>query len=98
MNKAEALRRLREHEAAIRALGITRLSLFGSTARGEDRPDSDIDLAATLAADRKVGVFDLIRMESRLAELLGVHVDLVTEPSTAVRLQRQIDRDRLHVF
>jgi predicted nucleotidyltransferase len=98
MDKAEALNRLRAREADLRSMGIEHLALFGSTARGDQRDDSDVDLAATLARDRKIGVFELIRIEMRLAELLGVGVDLVTEPSDATRLQHNIDRDRLHVF
>ncbi|MFS0772191.1 nucleotidyltransferase family protein [Sphingomonas sp. 1P08PE] len=101
MDKAEALKRLRAREADLRALGIERLSIFGSTARGEDRPDSDVDLAAIMDYDqvRTLGPFGFFGIEDRLAEMLGgVKVDLVTEPSRRPRLQAQIDRDRIHVF
>lgn len=98
MDKAEALTRLRAHERDLRDLGIERLSIFGSMARGDARPESDVDLAATLATDRRIGMFHLIRIEQRLRDLLGTSVDLVTEPSTAPRLQDEIDRDRVHVF
>lgn len=98
MDKAEAPARLRASEADLREMGVERLSLFGSTARGDQRGDSDIDIAATLTTKRSVGAFHLIRIEQRLANLLGVDIDLVTEPSDAPRLQREIDRDRVDVF
>jgi len=98
MTRAEALERLRAYEADLRAMGVERLALFGSTARGDQRGDSDVDVAATLTTERSAGVFHVIRIEQRLADMLGVHVDPVTEPSDAPRLQREIDRDRVDVF
>ena len=57
--------------------GIARLRMFGSAARGEDRPDSDVDLIADFAAP--VGFFEVIRAEDRLADFFGRRVDLLTE-------------------
>ena len=58
--------------------GITELSVFGSVARGEDRPDSDIDLLYVLAPGRHLG-FSINRLEDELAELFGRPVDLVSK-------------------
>jgi predicted nucleotidyltransferase len=101
MDKAEALRRLRDREADLRALGIEQLSLFGSTARGDARADSDVDLAAVVDYDaiRQLGPFGFFGIEDRIASLLGAKVDFVTEPhERAPRLQAEIDRDRVRVF
>ncbi len=101
MDKTEALARLRAREAELRAMGIERLSIFGSTARGEQRPDSDVDLAAMIDYDaiRGLGPFGFFGIEDRITEMLGAKVDFVTEPhDQAPRLQAQIDRDRVHVF
>jgi hypothetical protein len=100
MTKNEALTRLRAREPDLRALGIEHLSIFGSTARGEDRTDSDLDLAARLSeqAYETMGVFEYLAIEEDLASMLGIKVDLVTEPSHRPRLQAQIDRDRVNVF
>lgn len=99
MDRAEALTRLRSFEPDLRALGIERLSLFGSTARGEQRPGSDVDLAVELRRDARIGAFAFIALERRVAAMLGERVDLVTEPhDEAPRLQAEIDRDRVHVF
>lgn len=101
MTKAEALARLRAHEPDLRALGITRLSLFGSTARGEQHEASDVDLAAVVDHDavRRLGPFGFFGIEDRIAAMIGTKVDFVTEPGEeAPRLQAEIDRDRVHVF
>ena len=57
--------------------GISRLAVFGSVARGDDRPESDIDLLARF--DRPIGLPELIRLEDLLASELGRPVDLGTE-------------------
>ena len=57
---------------------IVRLRMFGSAARGEERPDSDVDLIADFGSG--IGYFELIRAEDDLAEFFGRPVDLLTEP------------------
>lgn len=54
----------------------SRVRLFGSAARGEDRPDSDIDLLVDF--DEDSSLFDLMRMTRELEELLGRAVDVVS--------------------
>ena len=98
MDKSVALSRLKQSEAALRKLGIEQLSLFGSTARGEAGPSSDIDLAAIFAVDARVGLFRYAAIAERLEEILGVPVDLVGEPARKARMQAEIDRDRVRVF
>jgi len=51
--------------------------LFGSVARGEDRPGSDLDLLVDL--DGSASLFDLARMHLELEELLGIRVDVLDE-------------------
>ena len=70
---------LRAHEAELRAAGIVRLSLFGSTARDEARSESDIDLLAVFDEARQLSLLDVIGIENRLADLLGRPVDLIEE-------------------
>ena len=54
----------------------SRVRLFGSVARGEERPDSDIDLLVDFGQDSSL--FDLMRMKRELQELLGHPVDVVS--------------------
>ena len=100
MTKAEALARLRSREDDLRKLGITNLAVFGSTARNEARPDSDVDLVASVDYDavRALGPFKFFGIEGKIEEMLGAEVDFMTEPSRNDRLRVEIDRDRVHVF
>lgn len=68
--------------------GVRVLKLFGSAARGEDRPDSDIDLLVEF--DGSKNLFDLIDLESDLRKLLGREVDLLTEGSLSPYLRDRI--------
>ena len=89
---------LQAHEAELRAAGIAHLSLFGSVARGDHGPESDVDLAVRFDPAARIGLVALIRLERRIGVLVGRKVDLVPEPVEKQRLQRNIDRDRKYVF
>lgn len=90
--------RLRAHAPELRAAGIRHLSLFGSVARGEAGPDSDIDLALELDRLASLDLFRLVALERRLGELLGRTVDVTLEPAEKPRLQANINRDRRRAF
>jgi len=76
MNREEVIDRLRAHEAELRAAGIVRLAVFGSVARGNNTPDSDIDLLADFDKTKRYTLLTMGRLESRLADMLGAKVDL----------------------
>lgn len=98
MDRQTVIDRLRNHEAELRDLGVTGLSLFGSVARDEAGPESDVDVALTLDAERRIGLFRYVAIGERLEDILGVKVDTVSEPVEKERLRRRIDQDRAHVF
>lgn len=89
---------LRAHEAELRQAGITRLSLFGSVARGDAEADSDVDLAAEFDSAACMDLFRLVALERRIAEILRRRVDLLPEPVQKVRLRANIERDRRLAF
>ncbi len=89
---------LRAHQAELREAGIRHLSLFGSVARGDASPDSDVDLAAELDPAAHIGLFGLGALERRLAALVGRRVDLLPEPVEKPRLRVRIDQDRRRAF
>lgn len=98
MDAEHARRLLAEHERELRAAGVASLSLFGSTARGEAGPSSDVDLAVSFRPESGVGAFGFAELSQRLARWLECSVDLVGEPARKPAMQRAIDRDRLRVF
>jgi uncharacterized protein len=89
---------LRAHQVELRRAGIRHLSLLGSVARGDAEESSDIDLAAELDPEARIGLFALGALERRLAELVGRKVDLLPEPVEKPRLRASIDRDRRRAF
>ena len=56
---------------------VSRLELFGSSARGEHRADSDVDLLVAFQPEAEVGFLHLARLQTALEDLLGQRVDLV---------------------
>jgi predicted nucleotidyltransferase len=98
MSREEVLATLREHEPELKAAGVVRLSLFGSTARGERRPDSDIDLLAAFDETRRISLLGVAGIEIQLAELLGLPVDLVEEGTLKPRVKRSVDAEAVRAF
>ena len=68
--------------------GARNIRLFGSVARGDEGPDSDIDLLVELEPGRSL--FDLGGMLYELQELLGVEVDVVTEKGLRARIRERV--------
>jgi uncharacterized protein len=98
MNREAVIAALRAYESKLKAAGISRLSLFGSTARGAARPDSDIDLLATFDKARPLSLLDVIRIENQLTDLLGQPVDLVEEGTLKPHVRQNVDRELVRAF
>lgn len=100
-NRELAIAAWRAQEHELRADGVESASLFGSVARGENLPDSDIDIAVRLgdSFSRGFQYFERLEaLESRLAHILDRKVDVVEEPARKERLQRAIEKDRAMAF
>jgi len=76
MDSIHVIQTLRAHEPELRAAGIIHLRLFGSVARGESSPESDVDLMVDLESSKRLSLVGMAHLENRLADLLGVKVDL----------------------
>lgn len=79
-----------ELESLAAEYGASNLRIFGSVARGEETPDSDIDMVADFAAGRSYA--DLWTLQDQLAEFLGRSVDLSSTPATQ-RIAEFIESD-----
>ena len=83
-------------------MGVEKLSIFGSAARGDTTEDSDVDVVVSLGAAVTQGGFAYFsRLEAlghRLQEILGRPVDIVAEPVRKERLRRNIETDSVLVF
>ena len=89
---------LRAHETDLRAAGIQSLALFGSVARGDADPSSDVDLVVTFDPVTRIDLILVVGLERELGEILGRKVDLLLVPVEKARLRANIERDRKHVF
>ena len=98
MTREAVIAALRAHEPELKAAGVVRLSLFGSTARDTARPDSDIDLLAVFDDTRPLSLLDVIRIENRIADLLGQPVDLIEEGTLKPRVRQNVDREAVRAF
>ena len=77
MNSGEALETLRRSEPDLRARGVRRAAVFGSVARGNNRPDSDIDIMVEIDPDAHLTVFDYAGLKDYIASLFDGPVDVV---------------------
>ncbi|MEA2559069.1 MAG: uncharacterized protein QOH06_573 [Acidobacteriota bacterium] len=83
-----------EIESFCRRWKIAELSLFGSVLRNELRPDSDVDVLVSFGRDARWSLFDVVRMEEELEEILGRKVDLV-ERVAVERSENYIRRESI---
>jgi len=96
--RERVLRLLHEEAPRLRARGVTHLSLFGSVARGEAGPGSDVDLLIDLARDAPFGLFDLLDLQDQLGERFGRQVNVAFCSTLRAWLRRRIDEDRIEIF
>jgi hypothetical protein len=97
MKRDEAISRLRRHEADLKRLGVAHLYIFGSTARGEARDDSDVDLFFDYEKG-KFGLFELMDVKEFATNILGRNADIMTRDSLHKTLRRQIEATAERVF
>jgi predicted nucleotidyltransferase len=92
------LETLKQHETELRRLGVRHASVFGSVARGETRPDSDIDLLVDLDPETPIGVFEYTRLKLYLASLFGGAADVVNRKKLKPLLRDSILHDAVNAF
>jgi len=80
----------------LKSHGASKISIFGSYARGEERKDSDIDILVSFNSPKSL--FQLVRIENELREALDRPVDLITEKSVSPYLNDSIHHDEVVIF
>ncbi len=98
MRKADVIQVLKDNEAAIRALGVGSLYLYGSHARDEATPQSDVDLFFDRDQNTKLGLIELARLQFMLVDALGTEVDVGTRTSLHPVLVTGIEASAIKVF
>jgi predicted nucleotidyltransferase len=97
MKREDAVSLLKQHEADFKRLGVEHLYLFGSTVRGDERDDSDVDLFFDYEKG-KLGLFELMDVKEYAASVLGRKADIMTRDSVHKTLRRQIEATAIRVF
>jgi hypothetical protein len=91
---------LPESEVAVicRRYQVRELALFGSAARGELRPDSDIDLLVEFLPEAEVDLVEHLAAERELSELLGRKVDLVSKRALRNVLREEVLSQACYIY
>jgi predicted nucleotidyltransferase len=98
MTREETIARIRLHEIELRRAGISSLSLFGSVARGEDGPESDVDLMCELAPDSAMTLIEFANVERRLERFADRPIDLVVRRAMRPRIRQRAEADMVTIF
>ena len=99
MDKSTILAKLREHENELKAAGIEHLFLHGSYARGTAIFEtSDVDVIAEFAPGRRLSLLDMVAIENRLTDMLGVRVDLSPSKGLKETVAAKASREAVLAF
>jgi predicted nucleotidyltransferase len=97
MNPPDVRRTLAANRDLLQRFGVREVRLFGSAVRGEAAEASDLDLLVEYDHAVPVGLFEFVRLQRALSELLGRPVDLATPEALHPALREQILREAVRV-
>jgi uncharacterized protein len=98
MDTHDIIARLRENEAALRTQGVAHAALFGSRARGDNRPDSDIDIMVEIAPDAHIGLWDYIGIVHAIEDMFPLRVDVSNREAQKPHVRPSAERDAIYAF
>jgi len=98
MDRQEIIARLRKNEAALRDRGVRHAALFGSCARGEERPDSDVDIMVEIDSAARIGVYEYVAIKDYIAGLFDIRVDVVRRDRLKPYVRPAATRDAIYAF
>jgi uncharacterized protein len=98
MQRREIIATLHAHEAELRRRGVRHAALFGSVARGEARPTSDIDIMIELDPEAPVGLFEYVAITQYVADLFPARVDVANRCSLKPLVRESAERDAVYAF
>lgn len=95
MDRESILNTLSDHRHVLQKYGVKSTRLFGSFARGEGSPGSDVDLLVEFEPTSHVGLFEFIRLRNELSEILGCKVDLATPNALHKAMKNEILKEAI---
>ena len=96
MKRAEVLTILETYREPLQILGVNSLELFGSVARDEARPDSDVDFLVEFKIEATL--FDLFQVQHYLEDILKCKVDLGTKSALRQHLREPVLQEAIRAF
>jgi predicted nucleotidyltransferase len=90
--------KLRELAPALKALGVTRLAVFGSRARGDARPDSDLDVLVDTTAQGESPAFDFFKVLHLIEDATGLQAQISMRELLKQRIAERVAEDVIEVF
>jgi len=98
MDRQQLIETLRELRPQLAAEGVTHLAIFGSRARGDHRPDSDVDLLVEVDPATQFSILDLIGVEHRISDRTGARANAVMRRSLKDDFRARIEKDIVEIF
>jgi predicted nucleotidyltransferase len=98
MNAQDAIATLRRYESALRARGVAHAAVFGSVARGDNSPDSDLDILVEFEPGAEGSIYEYVRFKEYVAGLFGMPVDVIDRAALKPHLRAPTARDAVYAF
>lgn len=98
MNRDQVIATLRAHEQELRQRGVQHAALFGSVARDDAKPASDIDILIELEPDAAIDLFEYIGITHYLADLFPAHVDVANRSKLKPHVRPSAEHDAVYAF
>jgi uncharacterized protein len=98
IDRDEVIATLRAHERELRQRGVRHAALFGSVARKQARPASDIDIMIELDPEVPVDLFEYVAITQYLKDLFAARVDVANRRSLKPMVRPYAERDAVYAF
>ncbi|RAI32321.1 nucleotidyltransferase family protein [Rhodoplanes serenus] len=98
MNRQDVIDILRRNQDALRARGVLHAALFGSLARGDEHPGSDIDIVIDLAPDLAIDVYQYVGLKNYIEDLFPSPVDVVDRDTIKPLIRNSVIKDSIYAF
>ena len=98
MTRDQIVATIRNNAEALKAEGVTKLAIFGSRVRGDNRPDSDLDVLVEVAPDASFSLLNLIGVQHIIGDATGLQAQATMRRSIPPRFAERIADDVVEVF